>query len=166
MNQEPIKPDYNYILNQETPVQKSKGISGKSIIFFSSLLVLFVLGGILLFVETKPQEVSVNNRSSDQVAADFMQHMNDGRYDSDTASMLSKTLTKDSGLEELVIKRLQNGITFKTCARTDKKFSTKTTTDYVYKCELVNKKRVVLTLSVQKENNKPVIIGHQVVNDA
>ncbi len=120
MNQEPIKPDYNYILQQQMPESEHPKRGKATYVLFGSLLLLGAFA--LLAIVFSAFSVNEANspamiRSHAEASSLFLKSMSAKDYDAIIREQLSSSLKQDNkAANQALLERFGSTTNFTTCA--------------------------------------------------
>lgn len=120
MNQEPIKPDYNYILQQQTPESTRPKRGKATYVLFGSLLILgafaliaITLSALIVKDANSPEMI----RSHADASSLFIKSMSTQDYSSIIDSQLASSLKQDNkAANQALLERFGSTTNFESCA--------------------------------------------------
>lgn len=162
MNQEPINPDYGYIMNQQVQTTPPKH-GPKFVLLISTVLVGVVCLGLLMFVKVQPEKVSQTEaKTGRQVSDQYISLMAKGELSEELINTQTSPLTNDKSFQKASLKRLQQGIQFSTCVFTETIQVDKSSSQHIYTCQLPNEGKASLVLTTNDNPPGSKIIAQQV----
>lgn len=158
MNQEPIKPDYNYILNQQDDNAPKPRKSKATYVAFGAVVVLVITTFFAFTFNALNNSVSNSSsatvaRSHQEAAQLFVDSMKKKDYSAIVKDQLAQSLThQEEGVNIFLLRRLASGTELTTCSKGESTANNDGTFTSVYVCNSANddsrNKMIVITKGV------------------
>lgn len=146
MNQEPINPDYGYILNQQL-AEQPKRPNPKFVLLIITLVVGAVCFALLVFVRVQPRATDqVATKSGRQVADEYVTLMAKSEITDELLAIQGPPITDNKDLQVAALNRMKAGVNFSSCIFAATAPIDDKSTSHTYTCSTLEDDKVILTL--------------------